>query len=377
MKNRKLWLLVGGILLVLVLAVTPLMAGCAAPAEEEKPPVEEEKPPEKVFELVYSSIVPETNTCWLAYTLFMDNVEKKTNGRVLFTGRYHSGQLFGGFDVLTGIGRGGCDMAAVFGAFNPGELDMLSGLGLPLTSDNGGKELLVKTEMLKTNPLLIEEATRNNIRYQAAIVTGYWHLATVDKPITKLEDLEGLTLYAAGSHAVLVGEWGGAAVQLGLTEVYEAAERGLIDGIIHVLADVYALREYEVCKYFTEIGLGPWNVTMTNAVNLDTWNSLPPDIQKIIDEELVATVPYVFELQRKNDAEQVEVFREAGMILSTFPPEEIAKVRALAPAIVDAWVNLKPEEAAARQQFAQDFLDRVAKATAPAEWAYDPTVLFK
>jgi len=47
MKNRRLWLLVGGIVLALVLALTPLMSGCAEPAEEPKPPVEEKPTAEK------------------------------------------------------------------------------------------------------------------------------------------------------------------------------------------------------------------------------------------------------------------------------------------------------------------------------------------
>jgi len=374
MKNRKLWLLVGGIILVLVLAVTPLMAGCA-PAEEEKPPVEEEKPPEKVFELVYSTLMPEVSVPWLAHSWWMDEIEKRTNGRVLFTERYHSAQLFGGIDALSGLGRGVCNVAPIFPVFTPAELNMLGGVGLPLAVDNAGVQLMAKTEMMRTDSRLIEEATRNNIYLLAADLTGFWHVATTEKHITKFEDLAGLELWTILPY--LVAAWDGIPVVLDAPEIYGAVEKGVVGGTLHLISDVYAFRIFELCKYYTEVGIGPFDATWTTSVNLDTWNSFPSDIQKIFHDTIDATTPYCFEIQKINDANFVKVFREAGMILDTLPPEEIAKVKALAPAIADWWVNLIPEQAEARQQLVQDFLDIAARTTVPPEWDYDPRIYFK
>jgi len=375
-KKRKLWLLLGGIVLALVLAVTPLMAGCAAPAEEEKPPVEEEKPPEKVWELTYSTFMMSANVTVIAHNHLMDEIEKRTNGRVLFTERYHSAQLFSAIDTLKGLSKGGCHMAPTVAAFAPAELDLLCSFG-PLLVDDGGVYLRAKTEMLRTDPRLIEEATRSNIHVLAADLVVFWQVCTTEKRLTKFEDLAGLKLIGPGSFTALIDAWGGTPMTLAPPEQYEATERGLIDGGFHGISDTYSTRLYEVSKYFTEIGIGPYDGTWSTSVNLDTWNSFPPDIQKIFHDEIDKITPYAFEIQRKDDAESVKAFREAGMILETAPDEMIQKVKALAPVAIDWWVNIKPEEEAARRQFIQDFLDIAARTTVPAEWDYDPREYFK
>ena len=133
----------------------------------------------------------------------------------------------------------------------------------------------------------------------------------------------------------------------------------------------------QVGEYLIEVGLGPYNVGWATSVNLDTWNNLPPNIQKIFEDTIDETIPFMFELQRENDAEQIKAFREASVIVYTLAPAELQKIKALAPLMIDSWVNLKPEESAARRQFIQDYIDLSTKVTVPPGWEYDPRPLFK
>ena len=106
-------------------------------------------------------------------------------------------------------------------------------------------------------------------------------------------------------------------------------------------------------------------------------NSFPPDIQKIIEDAFDESIPYLFNLQREMDAVQTQAFKDNGMVLSTLPPEDLAKVKQLAQVAIDSWVNLKPDEEDARRQLVSDFLDVVARTTVPSGWEYDSRMYFK
>jgi len=384
MKNRKLWLLLGGIVLVLVLALTPLMSGCAAPAEEpkppveeEKPPVEEEKPPEKVWELSYSTILPESHLASQAHFWVLDTIEERTNGRVLFTERYHTSQLFGPFDQLAGLSKGGVDLSLALALFAPAELDMAYGVSLPLFPDIA-LYLIAQTEMLRTHPALIEEATRNNIAFLSAELAAYYQLCSAEKNVTTAEDLAGMTLNVRGPLGLMLEPMGITPVNLSTQETYEAQERGLIDGYVGSLSDIHSFRIFEVSEYFIDLGLPPYNNTWATAMNLDTWNSLPPDIQLIIMDALDEATPYIFILQTEGDVSLAKDMVEAGIQFSQLPAADIEKIRATLPTVIDAWVDLKPEDEAARRQFIQDYLDIAERTTVPSDWlVYDPSVHFK
>jgi len=374
MKKRKLWLLVGGIALVLVLALTPLMTGCAAPAEEEKPPVEEEKPPEKVWDLVFSTHEQEGSTTYKSMTYALDLVEQNSNGRIKFTKRYHSGQLFGPFEILNGVQTGAADVGFCLGVFYPAEMDLRNGLGLPLLADKAARGVLAESEMLK-DPRLVKESNDMGIHYLSVTMGGY-PLIYHSVPITKYEDLAGKSITAFGGFADAAVAWGGSPVFLQETELYESIQKGLLDIGFGFWSSIGLFKLYEVAQYTTNIGLGFYSFGDTQLVNLDTWNSLPPELQQVMEESFLQATPKLFEEQSKLDQQWVSAAKEAGMQLGSFSRADINKVKALSSAVVDSWVNLKPEDAGARKKLVQDWIDVYNSMTAPAGWDYDSNEFF-
>ena len=105
------------------------------------------------------------------------------------------------------------------------------------------------------------------------------------KEVKTLEDLKGLkTASPSPVEAATFAALGLATASMPPPEMYTALERGLIDCTWHEWEGAYlAWKTYEITKYRTaNIDLS----THTNLVmmNWDTWNSLPPDIQKVFDE---------------------------------------------------------------------------------------------
>jgi TRAP-type C4-dicarboxylate transport system substrate-binding protein len=113
--------------------------------------------------------------------------------------------------------------------------------------------------------------------------------AMVDKKITTLEQMEGVKMGIYGEMATkTVDALGFTTVAVPPFEVYESMQRGVVDGSfmdVNFLADQNV---GEISKYWVSCSL--MFCPFWLAMNLDTWNSLPPDIQKLM-EDLAPSIP--------------------------------------------------------------------------------------
>ena len=111
---------------------------------------------------------------------------------------------------------------------------------------------------------------------------GFRHFWTSKKPIIEPKDLRGLKIRV--QQAKIFGDTisglGGNAVPMAFGEVITAAKQGVIDGGDLPIVNMKALKIYDVSKYasMTYHNYGPTNAVM----NLEVWNGLAPDQQKLI-----------------------------------------------------------------------------------------------
>ena len=151
---------------------------------------------------------------------------------------------------------------------------------------------------------------------------GYFYL-WLNKKVEKPEDFKKIRIGSAtGSRAAVVG-WGAAHVSLGMSEYYEAMERGVADGIAGVPLTTYvSMGIHEVTKYCVDHPY--WQSTVAVFMNLDSWNKLPQHLQKLIMKaQIEAEKDYI-----RLDAEETAAARQkataAGVEFYKFAPD-IAK----------------------------------------------------
>lgn len=102
-------------------------------------------------------------------------------------------------------------------------------------------------------------------------------------PIRRLEDLKGCKIRSPGGYISKALEAMGATpVTIPSPEIYTAMERGTIDGNSTVESANIAFRLHEVTAYITRSNYGTTGAPI--GVNLKVWNSLPKDIQKIMEQ---------------------------------------------------------------------------------------------
>jgi TRAP-type C4-dicarboxylate transport system substrate-binding protein len=152
----------------------------------------------------------------------------------------------------------------------------------PFVSDDYQMLREVMNELHETVPALTEAWTDQNQHFLGGSVLDTYHLMT-NFPVNSVDDLRGRKILAPGPSATWLEGTGAVAVEGGLTTYYTQIQTGVADGVLTILTGAPPYRIHEVAPYITLVGLGV-NLTGGMSINLDTWNSLPRDIQSVLTE---------------------------------------------------------------------------------------------
>ena len=100
-------------------------------------------------------------------------------------------------------------------------------------------------------------------------------------PIRNLSDIRGVPIRAPGIASQILKAWGSTSVGMPMPETPEALQKGVVKGLYSSLEVMKNFKFAEICKYvtMTQTPVYPFAVVM----NMDKWNSLPKDIQRVIE----------------------------------------------------------------------------------------------
>jgi len=182
---------------------------------------------------------------------------------------------------IEGLGKGIADISGIIGGQVP-DLNPMNSVttipGLVKQPNIGG---CAHYELVNSMGVCENEWTNLNLKY---LGTGFgeFYFPQIAPSITTLEELKGLRVYARGGQADVAEALGMVPVAISGAEVHDAVQKGTLDGAVWaygtVTRSIYA--PAEIMKTFFLINSGA--VHFPFAMNLDTWNSLPADIQGII-----------------------------------------------------------------------------------------------
>ncbi|MFC1861444.1 TRAP transporter substrate-binding protein [Chloroflexota bacterium] len=263
-----------------------------APAPVVKPvPVPAPTPKsEKPIEIRFAHHNPPAGRTTVEYlTPWAKKIEEATKGRVKVT-EYPAQSLCKANEMVGAVAGGLADMSWVIHGFFPGQFPLTSVMRLPFINLPDGKiegrdaassemnSLLVQ-ELYETFPEVQAEYSKVKVIYLHA--THPYFLATRDRPVRNLEDLKGLKVRELGGPPTDMWKLLGANPMLvPMPGSYEAADKGVIDGMGMPWGAIATFKLYEVFDYWTDVPTCVSNFAI--IMNKEKWNSLPPDIQKAI-----------------------------------------------------------------------------------------------
>ena len=193
------------------------------------------------------------------------------------------GQLYKMNATLSSIGEGVAEIGWVFANLETAKMPLSQyATVMPFTTDDLPLMLKVANDMNESIPALRAEWEKNGVVYLGASGVDTYDLFT-RFPIARLSDLEGKKISAPGALANFMRGTGATTVGGSLTSYYTDIQTGVSDGTISIATGILPNKIYEVAPYITKVNAGAvFNGGV--AVNRDTYNGLPPELQKILKD---------------------------------------------------------------------------------------------
>jgi len=288
----------------------------------------------KTFSLKYASWVPQHDTMNYAPNLWMKEVEKRTGGKVKVTPYYAQslGKVGNSLDMLkTGI----CDLALMPTGMLSKDFRVLDVLSLPgLISDR-----VVGTEVmyaLLQRGLLEKEFAG----YKPIVLQAHdpFYLVLTKKRVTTLEELKGMKIrFPSITIKTYFEALGATPVSIPPPELFNAINTGILDGTSASPGYLVLSKLYEIMKYIPSnpISSGANIVLMSQK----TWNSLPRDVQVIMEELNKNAKNQYLEAGQQQDIDSMKQLKTAGVEMYSLSPEELKRWQKLAQPVMDQWIS--------------------------------------
>jgi TRAP-type C4-dicarboxylate transport system substrate-binding protein len=153
-----------------------------------------------------------------------------------------------------------------------------------------------------------------------------------NKCITHPDDVVGLQTRAAGKsfEQMLVGA-GASITSMASSEIYSAMQTGVLDAANTSSSSFVSYRIYEqVACYTPASDIALWFLYQPLLMNKSTFDGLSADQQSALLEAATKAEAYYLEQAKLQDAESVDVFREAGVEIAEMTAEDFQAWQGLA-----------------------------------------------
>lgn len=309
---------------------------------------------EEVIKLKFTNFWPAPHNVSVTAEQWAREVEKRSNGRVKIS-YFPGATLTPPAQTYDSIVKGIADMGMSLFGYTRGKFPLTEVIDLPLGYKSGSQATkLINAYYKKFKPKEMDDV---KVLFLHAHGPGLLH--TGKKAVRTMEDLKGLKIRSHGLSAKVVQALGGAPVGMPMTETYDALSKGVAEGVMCPYEGVQGFKLTDVIKYTTEDYPIAYTSGVFFAMNKARWNSLPPDIQKIMEqvsEEWITKIGKVWDDFDKNA--RAEVVRLNKTIIPLSKEEGARWVKKVQP-ILDEYVKntkkkgLPGDEAL---KFCQDFL---------------------
>ncbi|MDI1345945.1 MAG: TRAP transporter substrate-binding protein DctP, partial [Pseudolabrys sp.] len=156
-------------------------------------------------------------------------------------------------------------------------------------------------------------------------------------PITDLDQLKGVRVRApTPSVTAMLNAIGATPVGMPPGQIYESAERGVIDGNVMPWGPVGAFKLYEVFKNHLNARIDA--VAMYTLMNEARYKSLPPDIRKLFDDSRKHFVDVWSTLWKETDDKAIETAKAAGNKVVDLPDAKRIEWREKMKPVVDEYI---------------------------------------
>lgn len=262
--------------LMLISALVLILSACGdsnngtAPANAEG-----DQGSDKPIKLSFAFFTTETTFLGQMVQHWADQIEERSEGRVKME-IYYSGTLLDANNMYDGVRQKVADGGLTVLQYEPGKYPLVE-LAELIPYQGAEVASQVAYDLSKEYPI---EAL-NDLKLLTVFANDQNYLFTNHK-VKTLADLNGKQYRAAGAYMDLIQKFGAAGVGMSQAEQAEALQTAIIDGTVTERALTKDVQLAELVDYLVDKQL--YVSTFAGVMNMDTWNSLPADIQQVFED---------------------------------------------------------------------------------------------
>ncbi len=305
----------------------------------------------KSLNMTYSNFFPPSHIQSQLAESWCREVEKRTDGEVKIS--YFGGNtLVKAAQIYDGVVTGRTDIGMSCLLYTPGRFPLMDAINLPFGNPSGKFATAVLNEMYdKFKP---QELSDTTVMFFHAHGPGFIH--TQKKEVRTMEDLKGLKIRSTGSIAGMIKALGAVPVSMPMPEVYQALQKGVVQGAIYPEETNKGWKMAEVVDYSIACYPTAYSVGFFVVMNTDKWNTLSDNAKKIINEINHEWAIKHGDSWDKSDYEGISFSLSLGNSIIGVDPDEAEKWKAAVKPVFDEYVE-KAEKRNAPGKKALEFLN--------------------
>ena len=306
----------------------------------------------KALNMTYSNFFPPSHVQSKLAESWCREVEERTNGEVKIS--YYAGNtLVKAAQIYDGVVTGRTDIGMSCLLYTRGRFPLMDVINLPFGNPNGRFATAIFNEVYdKFKP---GELSDTKVMFLHAHGPGLIH--TQKKAIRTMDALKGLKLRSPGSVAGMLKALGATPVSMPMPEVYQALQRGVVEGAVFPEETNKGWKMGEVIDYTIACYPTAYSVGFFVVMNKDKWNSLSDSAKKAVSETNREWAVKHGEAWDVSDYEGVRFTLNMGNSIIGISGDEAERWKKAVQPVFDEYVK-KAEKRKVPGQEALDFLNQ-------------------
>ncbi|MEN9420336.1 MAG: hypothetical protein RI988_3957 [Pseudomonadota bacterium] len=241
--------------------------------------------------------------------------------------------------TIDSVRNGLADLSFTVHGYTPGRFVTTQVAEVPFLGNSSEALSVAFQRIYSKNPAMAEE--HKGVKVLAVFTHGPGIVYNTKRPITKMDDLAGLKFRVGGGMVNEISKAMGMNVTLKpAPESYELLSTGVMDGTLFPAESVEAFKIDKVIKHATTFPGGLYNTSFFFFMNQAKYDSLPPDVKKVVDELSGETVARMFgKGWDKVDRRGMAFMQAAGVQFTKADPAFVKAVTEKTNPLIDNWAK--------------------------------------
>jgi TRAP-type C4-dicarboxylate transport system substrate-binding protein len=237
------------------------------------------------------------------------------------------------------VRNGLADLSFTVHGYTPGRFITTQIAEFPFLGNNSEPVSVAFQRLYAKTPAMADE--HKGVKVITVFTHGPGIVFNTKRPVAKLEDLQGMKWRVGGGMVNEISKALGMNVTLKpAPESYELLSTGVMDGTLFPAESVESFKIDKVIKYGTQFPGGLYNTSFVFMMNQATYDKLPADVKKVVDELSGEPAARMFgKAWDKVDRRGLAFMQAAGVQLSKADAAFVKAVADKTDTLVDTWAK--------------------------------------